>query len=129
MLHAAKAGLEGTVTQAFCYDEQNRLTWASSASGTIPCGGTNTAGTLSGANYTQSFSYDTLNRLSSDPLGSYTYGDSAHLHAATAIGSTYAAKYDASGNMTCQAPSSASPCAGTQTGAWRAIRSAGRTRP
>jgi hypothetical protein len=58
----------------FCYDEQNWLTWASSASGTIPCGGTNTAGTLSGASYTQSFNYDTLGRLISGPLDSYNIG-------------------------------------------------------
>ena len=51
------------------------------------------------------------------PLGSSTYGDSAHLHAATAIGTTYTAKYDANGSMTCRAPSSASTCAGTPTGA------------
>jgi hypothetical protein len=50
----------GTDQQAFCYDEQNRLTWASAAAGTIPCGGTNTAGTLSEASYTSSFGYDTL---------------------------------------------------------------------
>ena len=106
----------GTDKQAFCYDEQNRLTWASSQSGSIPCGGTNTAGTLSGASYTQSFGYDTLGRLTSGPLGSYTYGDGAHLHAATAIGSTYTARYDASGNMTCRAPGSATTCAGVQTG-------------
>ncbi len=29
-----------------------------------------------------------------------TYADSAHLHAATAIGSAYTAAYDAAGNMT-----------------------------
>ena len=29
----------GTDNQAFCYDEQNRLTWASAATGTPPCGG------------------------------------------------------------------------------------------
>jgi hypothetical protein len=30
----------GTDTQAFCYDEQNRLTWASAATEAPPCGGT-----------------------------------------------------------------------------------------
>jgi hypothetical protein len=74
----------GTDQQTFCYDEQDRLTWASAASGTIPCGGTNTAGTLTSATYTQSFGYDPLNRLTSGPAGSYTYGDSAHLHATAA---------------------------------------------
>jgi hypothetical protein len=40
-------------------------------------------------------------------LGSYTYGDSAHLHAVTSIGSgslTYTSTYDALGDMTCRAP-------------------------
>lgn len=107
----------GTDNQAFCYDEQDRLTWAGSV-GTPPCTGTAiSAGTLTSAQYTNSFTYDNLGRLTSGPAGSYTYGDSAHLHAATAIGSTYTAKYDAAGNMTCRAPSSSSTCAGTQTGA------------
>jgi hypothetical protein len=61
--------------QAFCYDEQDRLTWASSATATPPCGGTNTAGTLSAEQYTQSFAYGVMGRLTSGPLGSYTYGD------------------------------------------------------
>jgi hypothetical protein len=110
----------GTDNQVFCYDEQNRLTWASSQSGTPPCGGSLTAGTLTSAQYTQSFSYDNLGRLTSGPLGSCTYGDSAHLHAATAIGSgspTWTASYDPAGNMTCRAPSSSTTCAGTQTSA------------
>jgi YD repeat-containing protein len=107
----------GTDHQAFCYDEQDRLTWASSASGTIPCGGTNTAGTLSAASYTQSFAYDNLNRLTSGPLGSYIYGDSAHLHGATAIGGQWTGTYDASGNLTCRAPSSTTTCAIPATGA------------
>jgi hypothetical protein len=53
----------GTDNQAFCYDEQDRLTWASSATATPPCGGTNAAGTLSAARYTQSFTYDVMGRL------------------------------------------------------------------
>jgi hypothetical protein len=97
---------QGTDVQAFRYDEQNRLAWASGTSGNIPCGGTNTAGSLTAAQYTQSFSYDNLGRLTSGLLGSYTYGDSALLRAATTIASSYTASYDASGNMTCRAPSS-----------------------
>jgi hypothetical protein len=54
-------------------------------------------GGRSGASYTQSFAYATLNRLTSGPLGSYTYGDTHHLHAATSV-------------------SSATICAGTATG-------------
>lgn len=107
----------GTDNQAFCYDEQNRLTWAGST-GTPPCTGNPiSAGTLTSAQYSQSFSYDTLGRLTSGPLGSYTYGDGAHVHAATAIGSTYTAAYDAAGNMTCRAPSASTTCSGTPTGA------------
>jgi len=69
--------------------------------------------------YTQSFSYDTLNQLTSGPLGSYSYGDAAHLHAATSVGSgsgQYTASYDASGNMVCRAPTGSVSCSGTNTG-------------
>jgi RHS repeat-associated protein len=107
----------GTDNQSFCYDEQDRLTWASAATATPPCGGSNTAGTLTSAQYTQTFGYDVLGRLTSGPLGSYTYASSAHVHAATAIGGQWTAAYDAAGNMTCRAPSSSATCAGTQTGA------------
>jgi RHS repeat-associated protein len=107
----------GTDNQAFCYDEQNRLTWAGST-GTPPCTGTPiSAGTLTAAQYTQTFAYDTMGRLTSGPLGAYAYGNSAHVHAATAVGSTYTAAYDAAGDMTCRAPSSSVTCNGTQTGA------------
>ena len=106
----------GTDNQAFCYDEQDRLTWAGSA-GTPPCGVSLTPGTLAAAQYTQSFGYDNLGRLTAGPLGAYTYGDTAHIHAATAIGSSYTAAYDAAGSMTCRAPLSSSTCSGVQTGA------------
>jgi RHS repeat-associated protein len=107
----------GTDNQAFCYDEQNRLTWAGSV-GTPPCTGTAiSAGTLTAAQYGQTFAYDTMGRLTSGPLGAYTYGTSAHTHAATSIGSTYTAAYDAAGDITCRAPSSGTTCSGTQTGA------------
>jgi DDE superfamily endonuclease len=100
----------GTDNQAFCYDEQNRLVWAGST-GTPSCGASLTPGSLSSASYTQTFAYDTLDRLTSGPLGSYTYGDSAHLHAVTSIGSgpTYTAKYDAVGDMTCRAADNPTP--------------------
>ncbi|HEV2238271.1 MAG TPA: RHS repeat-associated core domain-containing protein, partial [Ktedonobacterales bacterium] len=116
----------GTGSQAFCYDEQDRLTWARSASGAIPCGGTNTAGSLTAASYTQSFSYDNLGRLTSGPLGTYSYGDSAHLHGATSISGQWTGSYDASGNLTCRAPSSATTCAGTPTGAQLTYDNEGR---
>ncbi|HZO74309.1 MAG TPA: hypothetical protein VFB60_19055 [Ktedonobacteraceae bacterium] len=53
------------------------------------------AGTLTSAQYQQSYTYDTNGRLTSSSQGSYTYGDSSHLHAVTATGSGYSAAYDA----------------------------------
>jgi YD repeat-containing protein len=103
---------QGSDTQAFCYDAQNRLSWAG-ASGTPPCGATLTPGSLTAAQYSASYSYDTLNRLTSAPLGTYSYGDAAHLDAATAVGSTWTASYDAAGNMTCRAATSTTTCAGS----------------
>ena len=108
----------GTDNQQFCYDEQNRLTWAGST-GTPPCTGTAIgAGTLTAAQYAQSFTYDTLGRLATGPLGSYGYGSAGHVHAATAVGTGYTAAYDAAGDMTCRAPTTSTTCAGASpTGA------------
>jgi RHS repeat-associated protein len=112
---------QGADTQVFCYDEQDRLTWAGS-SGTPPCSSSLTPGdtgslTGSGASYSASYTYDAANRLTSSPLGSYTYGNSSHVDAATSIGgSIWTAGYDAAGNMICRSPSSALTCAGTQNG-------------
>jgi RHS repeat-associated protein len=107
----------GTDNQAFCYDEQNRLTWASSASGSIPCGGSLTAGTLTSAQYTASYGFDTLDRMTAESGSAFTYGDSSHLHALTSTSAGYSAAYDQAGNMTCRAPASGATCAGTPTGA------------
>ncbi len=105
---------QGTDNQAFCYDEQNRLTWAGSA-GTPPCTGTAIPpGTLTSAQYTHTYTYDTLGRLTSGPLGTYTYGNSAHLHAVSNAGSSYTAYYDAAGNMTCRSTTSTYNCTGTE---------------
>ena len=112
-----------TDNQVFCYDEQNRLVWAGST-GTPPssCNETLTAGTLTAANYTASYSYDAMNRLTSAPtLGSYQYdtpGTPTHAASSTISGgsATYSASYDAVGDMTCRAPSSATTCVGTPTG-------------
>jgi RHS repeat-associated protein len=105
----------GTDIQAFCYDEQDRLTWAG-ADGTPPCQGL-TAGTLTSAAYQQSYAYDVLDRLTTGPAGSgYTYGDTTHLDAVTSTGGGYTASYDATGDMTCRAPNSSLTCSGTPTG-------------
>jgi len=58
--------------------------------------------------------------------GSYTYGDSSHTHAVTAIGSVYQATYYAAGDMTCRAPGSGVTCGGSspngQTMTYDALR-------
>lgn len=73
------------------------------------------------ASDTQTFAYDALNRLTSmgssgvtgGPSGSYSYGDAAHLHAATATATGgYSATYDAAGDMICLAPTSTTTCMG-----------------
>src|SRR5262249_694747 len=93
--------------------------WAGSL-GTPSCGSALSAGTLTSAQYTQTFGYDTLDRLAfvtssgatgSSP-GSYTYADSAHLHAATATTGGYGATYDAAGDMVRRAPTSVTTCSG-----------------
>lgn len=44
-------------------------------------------------------------------MGNYSYTNSSHVDAATAIGGTaWTAVYDASGDLTCRAPSSATTC-------------------
>ena len=51
-------------------------------------------------------------------MGMLTYGDAAHLHAATSSTSGETASYDVAGDMTCRAPTSATTCAGVSlTGA------------
>ncbi len=92
----------GTDNQAYCYDEQNRLTWAGST-GTAPCQSF-TPGTLTAADYTQIYAYDTLNRLTTGPLGAgYTYGDASHLDAVTSAPG-FATSYDEAGDMQTTGP-------------------------
>ena len=94
----------------------NRLTWAGSTE-TPACGGTLTSGTLTAAKYQQAYAYDTQWRLTTGPQGAgYTYGDAAHVHAVTSANG-YTATYDAVGDMTCRATTTAQTCAGaTPTG-------------
>jgi hypothetical protein len=56
-----------TNAHASCNNKPDDFIWASFASGAIPCGGKNTAGTLGAASYTQTFAYDPLGRLTSAP--------------------------------------------------------------
>lgn len=113
----------GTDHQVFCYDEQNRLVWASSQTinGGPTCVAINTAGTLTeqGALYTANYAYDAQDRLTSAPLGGYSYCQVTHLHAAMSVGAPlspiYTASYDAAGDMVCRAPTSAATCSGNPT--------------
>lgn len=75
----------------------NRLTWAGST-GTPPCGPSLSSGSLTGA---ASYGYDSLNRLTSRSAGSYTYGDTSHLDAATSTSGGIA--------RDCPSPTSACP--------------------
>ena len=43
------------------------------------------------------YAYDASGNITRGPLGAYTYGDPAHVHAATAAGRTHAYTYDANG--------------------------------
>jgi len=120
----------GSETQAFCYDDLDRLTWAGT-SGTGPCG---RAGSeeITGAGYTATYAYDTFDRLTSASVlngsgialpgaaqGTYTYSASGHLHAVSAVGSGatgYSAAYDAAGELTCRAVGASTCTNATPTG-------------
>jgi hypothetical protein len=101
----------GTDLQAFCYDEQNRVTWTDGQTATGPCGVSITTGSLSAAAYGPgNVTYDTLDRMTSTNSGANSYADAAHLHAGTGIGGYFSAAYDAAGDMTCRSTSSSSLC-------------------
>lgn len=117
----------GSEVQVFCYDEQNRLTWAGN-SGTPPasCSGNGApSNTLNGAGYHTPYSYSNLGQITQGPYNGsgasqqYLYCDSNHPHALTAVdamgstctsqtGTNYTASYDARGNMTSRAVMSGS---------------------
>jgi RHS repeat-associated protein len=108
----------GTDIQVFCYDEQDRVVGAGLSCSYNGLGLATFGGTLTAGHYTQSFTYDAMGRLTSGPQGTYAYGDPAHVHGATGAGVTYTSSYDAAGDMTCRAPTTASTCTGTSpTGA------------
>lgn len=111
----------GSSTEVFCYDEENRLTWAGNT-GTVPgagngtCGNATPANTLGGAGYTSSYAYDHLGQLWQGPLNGvgaqqqYLYCDSTHPHQLTGLypvgttcsnlgGASYTSTYDAWGNV------------------------------
>ncbi len=113
----------GTEAQNFCYDEQNRLVWASN-SGTVPAAGNGTCGNLNfqstlGGAYANSYSYTHLGQVWEAPLNGngtqeqYLYCNSSQPHQVTALapdsGSPptcsnmgtpdYQASYDNWGNM------------------------------
>ena len=67
------------------YDERDRLTGATVR--TSP----------TGVPAAFAYRYDASGNITHGPLGAYTYGDPAHVHAATAAGSTHSYTYDANG--------------------------------
>ena len=75
-------------TQAFSYDDLNRLVSASASGGT-------------GGLYSESYSYhpDTGNLYTKSSLGTYTY-TASHTHAVASISNGWSFQYDANGNMT-----------------------------
>jgi len=111
-----------TETQNFCYDEQDRLTWASNtatppAPGNGTCGSLTPANGFSGASYTDSFTYTHLGQLWSGPVNGtgsslqYLYCNSNAPHQLQGIYPTtatcsnpgtasYAVQYDSWGNVT-----------------------------
>jgi RHS repeat-associated protein len=120
---ASVSGSGGSEVQNFCYDEQNRMLWASNASSASAgsgqtCGTTALAGTLGGT-YTTSYKFTHLGQIWQGPLNGgstqeqYLYCASGHPHQVTALSPAsgsptcsatgtkdYSAAYDAFGNLT-----------------------------
>jgi hypothetical protein len=93
--------------QNYCYDEQNRLVWASNSVAAQPpagesCGTTALQGTLGGS-YTASYVYTHLGQLWQGPLNGrgtqeqYLYCNSSHPHQVTALSAL-------SANPSCSSP-------------------------
>ena len=85
---SGQSGTGGSETQNFCYDEQNRLIWASN-NATVPSAGNGTCGSATyqstlGGNYTNQYAYTNLGQLWQGPMNGgstqeqYLYCDSAH---------------------------------------------------
>ena len=69
---SGQSGTGGNETQNFCYDEQNRLIWASN-NATVPSAGNGTCGSATyqstlGGNYTNQYAYTNLGQLWKGPL-------------------------------------------------------------
>jgi len=125
---AAVTGLSSTAgseTNDYCYDEQNRLVWASnsqqpSPTGSESCGSATAGTTFSAGSYSNTFTYTHLGQLWHAPVNGtggyqqYLYCNSASPHQLTNIvpagqsyscsnlpvTSTYAVGYDNWGNVT-----------------------------
>jgi RHS repeat-associated protein len=116
------SGSGGSMTENFCYNEQNELVWAGN-SGTQPaagagtCGGGTLTNILTGASYHSSYVYTDLGQLWQGPLAGsstqyqYLYCTSSQPHQLTGLYSTsatcsnksgqgYKSSYDAWGNVT-----------------------------
>lgn len=81
---SASTNLNGaTDNQAFCYHAPDRLIWAGS-SGTLPAA--RPSPRYAGRGRLQpELRLDNLGRLAMGPLGAYSYGDPAYLHAGTSM--------------------------------------------
>jgi RHS repeat-associated protein len=119
---AGVSGSGGSEVSNFCYDEQNRMVWASNttaatAGSAQTCGTAALSGTL-GDSYTSSYTFTHLGQLWQGPLNGgstqeqYLYCSTGHPHQVTALSpvsgsptcsspgtADYSANYDAFGNV------------------------------
>ena len=80
----SQAETPGQLNQEYQYDDLERLAKV----------------TASDPDRSRDYSYDELGRMTStSTAGSYSYGDSAHLHAPTSTGKGHTRSYDANGNL------------------------------